>query len=70
MDEKERQLMAELGTSTKDFLQFMAQESGNIDESGNFRYVHLHSMSDSARSSVSVFSCRRSASELGFSVCD
>ncbi|KAG5185546.1 hypothetical protein JKP88DRAFT_207785 [Tribonema minus] len=36
LDAKERQLMLELGHSTPDALKFQAEDSGNVDEAGNF----------------------------------
>eukprot|EP01112_Ceratiomyxa_fruticulosa_P022755 TRINITY_DN8445_c0_g1_i3.p1 TRINITY_DN8445_c0_g1~~TRINITY_DN8445_c0_g1_i3.p1 ORF type:complete len:270 (-),score=63.57 TRINITY_DN8445_c0_g1_i3:110-919(-) len=36
LDEKERQLMLEMGTETTDFLKYMAEDSGNVADSGNY----------------------------------
>ena len=36
LDESERKVMAEMGHETKDFLQYMSEESGNIGDDGNF----------------------------------
>lgn len=36
LDAKERQLMAEAGTDTNDFLKYMAEDSGNVADDGNY----------------------------------
>jgi hypothetical protein len=36
LHDDERKLMAEMGTETNDFLQFMAKDSQHVDDSGNF----------------------------------
>jgi len=36
LDKREKKLMAELGTETEDFLLYMAQDSFNVSEDGNF----------------------------------
>lgn len=36
LDQQERQMMLELGAETNDALRFLAEDSGNVDESGNF----------------------------------
>jgi len=36
MDEAEKKIMAEKGTETRDFLQYMAQDSENVNAGGNF----------------------------------
>jgi len=36
LDEKERQVMMEMGTETKDFLNFIADDSGNVADDGNY----------------------------------
>ncbi|CAM9646064.1 unnamed protein product [Chrysoparadoxa australica] len=36
LDEKERAVMMEMGAHTQDALNFLAEDSGNVDEAGNF----------------------------------
>jgi len=36
LDQKEREYMAEAGTDSKDFLQFMGQDSHNVSDGGDF----------------------------------
>jgi len=36
IDEQERKVMLEMGADTKDFLKFMAEESGNVADDGNY----------------------------------
>ena len=36
LDEKERQTMLEMGADTNDFLRYMAEESGNVSDDGNY----------------------------------
>jgi Ataxin-3 len=36
LDAAERRMMMEMGTETADAIKFLAEESGNVDESGNF----------------------------------
>ena len=36
LDSKEKQLMAEAGTDTNDFLKYMAEDSGNVADDGNY----------------------------------
>lgn len=36
MDEAEKKLMMEMGTETRDFLKYMAQDSENVNSGGNF----------------------------------
>jgi Ataxin-3 len=36
LDEKERQQMMALGTSQEGFLRFMAEDSGNVADDGNY----------------------------------
>jgi len=35
-DKKEKEVMAEMGTETTDFLKFMAEDSGNVADDGNY----------------------------------
>jgi ataxin-3 len=36
IDEKERQVMIEMGTETPDFIRFVAEDSGNVADDGNY----------------------------------
>jgi len=36
LDETERQLMAEAGIESKDYLKYMQQQSGNVADDGNY----------------------------------
>lgn len=36
LDRKEREVMAEFGTETSDFLKYMAEDSGNVADDGNY----------------------------------
>jgi len=41
LDEHERQIMMEEGTETPEFLKYMAEESGNVADSGNYSFQVL-----------------------------
>ena len=41
LDNRERELMMEMGVDTTDAIRFAAEDSGNVDESGNFSLMVL-----------------------------
>jgi len=41
LDERERQIMMEHGSETPDFLKYMAEDSGNVADSGNYSFQVL-----------------------------
>jgi hypothetical protein len=58
LDEQERQMMLEMGTDTPEFLRYMAEDSGNVADDGNYSIQVIQSLK-----------CCHSHSQLYMCVC-